>query len=81
MDTNRVVNIILTELGLELLKLQESLENTLASTNLDINDKVKMIKGNLREITLNEIMLSKLQASLQNEKEKNNTQEQNTSNG
>jgi hypothetical protein len=65
MDNNRVINIILTELSVENLKLQEKLEQQINSNN-DIEKKVFSIKDTLRSITLNELMINKFQALIPN---------------
>lgn len=66
MSTNRVVNIVLTELSVENLKLQEDLELSINSRDLETNDKVNKIKVLLEKLALNEMMISKFQTLLSN---------------
>jgi hypothetical protein len=66
MSTNRVVNIVLTELSVENLKLQEDLEISINSRDLETNDKVNKIKVLLEKLALNEMMISKFQTLLSN---------------
>ena len=66
MSTNRVVNIVLTELSVENLKLQEDLELLINSRDLETNNKVNKIKVFLEKLALNEIMISKFQTLLSN---------------
>ena len=71
--TNRIVNIILTDLSLENLKVQEELERIINSKK-DINNKVEMIKKGLEMIALNELKIAKLQSMVTpqiNNEEKN----------
>jgi hypothetical protein len=60
MDTNRVINIILTDISLENLKLQENLEQEINSTK-KINEKVLAVKDALRSLAINELMIAKFQ--------------------
>ena len=60
MDTNRVINIILTDISLENLKLQESLEQEVNSTK-KINEKILAVKDALRALAINELMIAKFQ--------------------
>ena len=61
MDTNRIVNIILTDLSLENLKLQEKLEFEINSVS-QVDSKILKIKDLLRSIALNELSLTKFQS-------------------
>jgi ribosome biogenesis SPOUT family RNA methylase Rps3 len=61
MDTNRIVNIILTDLSLENLKLQEKLEFEINSVS-QVESKVSIIKELLKQISINELALTKFQA-------------------
>jgi hypothetical protein len=70
MDTNRIVNIILTDLSLENLKLQEKLEFEINSVS-EVDSKILKIKDLLRSIALNELSLTKFQ-SLVSEPNNNN---------
>jgi hypothetical protein len=70
MDTNRIVNIILTDLSLENLKLQEKLEFEINSVS-QVDSKILKIKDLLRSIALNELSLTKFQ-SLVSEPNNNN---------
>lgn len=65
MNTNRVMNIIVTELSVQHLKLQEKLEQDINS-NEDINNKVDLVKKTLRELAITELMISKLQSTTSN---------------
>ena len=58
MDTNRVINIVIAELGVENLKLQERLE-TAINSNEDIDSKVLRITSALSTLVTNELMLEK----------------------
>jgi hypothetical protein len=60
MDTNRIITIIMSDLSLDNLKLQESLEKSINS-NDDINKKISDVKNLLSKITTNELMINKFQ--------------------
>lgn len=60
MDTTRVINIILSDLSLENLKLQEMLERSINS-NEKIKKKLLDVKSTLEALVLNELMISKFQ--------------------
>jgi cell fate (sporulation/competence/biofilm development) regulator YmcA (YheA/YmcA/DUF963 family) len=74
MDTSRVINIILTDLSLENLKLQEKLEN-LINSNKDVNEKVFTIKDALKSLAINELMITKFQAMVSQTNNNNNLNE------
>lgn len=61
MDSKRIVNIILTDLSLENLKLQERLEFEINSVS-QVDVKTFKIKELLKEIAINELALTKFQA-------------------
>lgn len=71
MDTNRVINIVLTELSVENLKLQEKLENQINS-NKQIDEKVLAIKDALKSLAINDLMISKFQSMVSNTNNKEN---------
>lgn len=75
MDTTRVISIILSDLSLENLKLQETLERSINS-NEHIETKVSEVKTTLRALALNELMITKFQA-LVSKPNNNQTQNQN----
>lgn len=60
MDTTRVINIILSDLSLENLKLQETLERSINS-NEKIEKKLLDVKSTLEALALNELMIAKFQ--------------------
>lgn len=65
MDTARIINIVLTELSVENLKLQEKLENQINSKD-QIEQKVLAIKDSLRLLAINELMITKFQSLVSN---------------
>jgi hypothetical protein len=69
MDTSRIVNIILSELSIENLKLQEKLENQINS-NRQIEEKVLAVKDALKSLAINELMISKFQSMVSNQNNK-----------
>jgi hypothetical protein len=60
MDTNRIITIIMSDLSLDNLKLQESLEKSINS-NDDINIKITDVKNLLNKIVTNELIIKKFQ--------------------
>jgi hypothetical protein len=64
MDASRLINIVLTDMSLENLKLQEDLELTINSPE-EIDKKIKNIKTQLKNIALNELMISKFQSLME----------------
>ena len=64
MDANRIVNIILTELSLENLKLQETLERAINNSD-KIETKVLEVKNALHRLVINEGMITKFQSMVQ----------------
>lgn len=60
METNRIITIIMSELSLDNLKLQESLEKTINSTE-DIEMKIMNVKSILAKLSTNEQMIKKFQ--------------------
>lgn len=60
METNRIIAIIMSELSLDNLKLQESLEKTINSTE-DIDIKIMNVKSILAKLATNEQMITKFQ--------------------
>lgn len=74
MNTERTINIVLSELALDNLKLQDELE--LAINNAEtIDDKVKTIKEILAKMVINESSLTKFQALLSNNNKLNQEQD------
>ena len=61
METNRTISIIISDLSLENLKLQESLEKAINNTD-DVDIKLGRIKRYLSELAINEMMLTKFQS-------------------
>ena len=61
MDTNRIVNMVLTELSLENLMFQENLETAINSSD-EAAVKITKIKANLKGLTTNEMMITKFQS-------------------
>ena len=74
MDSNRIVSIIMSELSLDNLKLQESLEKTINSAE-EIDKKTLRVKSLLGELALNEIMITKFQSLVSPNNNKLNTNE------
>lgn len=73
MDTSRIITIILSDLSLENLKLQETLERSINS-NEHVEQKVNDVKSALRALAINELMIGKFQALVS---KPNNNQNQN----
>ena len=74
MNTERTINIVLSELALDNLKLQDEIE--LAINNAEtIHDKVKTIKEILAKMVINESSLTKFQALLSNNNKLNQEQD------
>jgi hypothetical protein len=71
MDANRIINIILTDLSLENLKLQEKLEFEI-NTIGEVNEKTEKVKSILKEIATNELALTKFQALVSQPNNNNN---------
>jgi hypothetical protein len=71
MDTNRIVNIILTDLSLENLKLQEKLEYEINSVS-PVDTKSEIIKRLLKDIAVNELALTKFQTLVSQPNNNNN---------
>jgi hypothetical protein len=61
MEANRIVSIIISDLSLENLKLQESLEKAINSSD-DVNTKLTKVKMYLAELATNEMMITKFQS-------------------
>ena len=77
MDTSRIINIILSDLSLENLKLQETLERSINSNDY-VEQKVNEIKSALKALAINELMIGKFQSLVSNPNNNNNqTQNQN----
>lgn len=76
----RIAQIVTTELAKEKLMLEERLENAINS-DIDIEDKLKLIKKTLKKIVLYEDMFVKWQLYItpfkQNDSEENNDLEVN----
>jgi hypothetical protein len=73
MDTSRIISIIISDLSLENLKVQETLERSINS-NEHVDSKINDVKSALRALALNELMLTKFQGLITNQ---NNTQTKN----
>jgi hypothetical protein len=74
MDSNRIISIIMSELSLDNLKLQESLEKTINSTE-EINQKISSVKDLLAKLALNDAMITKFQSLVSPNNNKLNTNE------
>lgn len=75
MNTNRIISIILSDLSLENLKLQDTIEKSINS-NENIDTKIFDVKSTLKNLVLNELMIGKFQ-SLISTINNNQTQNQN----
>jgi len=60
MDTNRTINMVVMQLALDALKLEESVE-TAINTAEESSIKINRIKTALREMVINEMMITKFQ--------------------
>lgn len=60
MDTNRTINMVVMQLALDALKLEESVE-TAINTVEDSTIKINRVKTALRELVINEMMITKFQ--------------------
>lgn len=74
MDTNRLVNLVLSDLSLENLKLQERLEQAINSTD-DVDNKVSKVKDVLEKLTVNELTIAKFQSLVKQPESTDATQE------
>ncbi len=63
MDTNRVLNIILTDMTLANLKAQEELERIINS-DIELTNKLKHVSDLLETISLNELKIAKFQGMI-----------------
>ncbi len=61
MDINRLVNIVLSDIGLDNLKETENLETAISSKE-DINTKTSAIKSCLQRIAINDLMIMKFKS-------------------
>jgi len=73
MDTNRLVNIIFTDLTLENLKLQDKMDS-LINSNDSTDIKTHAIKKALEQLALNELMINKFQSLVQSTNNMEQTQ-------
>jgi len=71
MDSSRVINIVLTDLSLENLKLQEKLENSINS-NSKLDEKLLSVKESLKLLAINELMITKFQVLISKTDNNNN---------
>ena len=71
MDSSRLVNIVLTDLSLENLKLQEKLENNINSKS-KLDEKLLSVKENLKLLAINELMITKFQVLISKTDNNNN---------
>jgi hypothetical protein len=62
METNRIISIIISDLSLENLKLQESLEKAINNGDDDVDTRLAKTKRYLSELAINEMMLTKFQS-------------------
>ncbi len=68
METNRIINIVLADLALNTLKHQEELEYIMNLHSEDIDNKVAKIKGTLKQLIENDLMIQKFQSLINLEK-------------
>lgn len=71
MDPNRIINIILTDLSLDNLKLQEKLEFEI-NTIGEVDKKSETIKNILKDIAINELAITKFQSIVSQSNNNNN---------
>jgi len=71
MDSNRLINIVLTDLSLENLKLQEKLENNINST-CKLDEKLLSVKDSLKQLAINDLMIEKFQVLISKTDNNNN---------
>jgi hypothetical protein len=69
MDTNRFINIILSELSLENMKQEEKLEKAI-NENKDISEKIFKVKECLNKLVTNELMIHKFKSLVENSNKK-----------
>jgi len=62
METNRIISIIISDMSLENLKLQDSLEKAINNVDDDVNTKLYKVKQCLSDLVINEMMLTKFQS-------------------
>ena len=75
MDIQRITNIILSDLGVENLKLHDKLE-TLVNSDMEIDTRVDLIKNCLLKIVNNENMVNKFSSLINNQESKTTQNEQ-----
>ena len=68
MNRNRIIQIIFSDLGLENLKLTESMENAINSNEHTVDEKLVIVKKLLGDICLNELMIAKFQSLINQQK-------------
>ncbi len=61
MDTNRTINMVITQLALDALKLEESVEIAINATE-EPNIKINRVKNALKDLVINEMMITKFQS-------------------
>lgn len=71
MDTNRLINIILSDLSLDNLKLQENLERAI-NDNEEVSKKVFKVKDILKSLVINDLMIAKFQSLVSTPNNNNN---------
>ena len=54
---SRMINILLTDLTSDRLKKEQEMERII-NDNIEISEKVSLIKGQLREIVLTDLMIA-----------------------
>jgi hypothetical protein len=76
MNTERIFNIIITDLTTNLLILENELERTINSDS-DTNSKLMDIKRLLREISLTEFSMTKFRSMVTNNNNNNQNPQEN----
>lgn len=76
MNTERIFNIIITDLTTNLLVLENELERTINS-DIDTTSKLMEIKRLLREISLNESSMIKFRSMVTNNNNNNQNPQEN----
>jgi hypothetical protein len=76
MNTERIFNIIITDLTTNLLILENELERTINS-DTDTNSKLMDIKRLLREISLTEFSMTKFRSMVTNNNNNNQNPQEN----
>lgn len=69
MDTKRVLEILITELSLDNLKLQETLQEQINSSE-KIKTRIRLVKKTLEKLVINESMIKKFKQLIEPENNK-----------